>query len=59
MIKVLITKQNEGFFRNLGITNFKEATKNTCFFKCSEIKFLSIRNELRKNGINPYSVMSW
>jgi len=58
-MRVLITKQNETFFKELGIKKFEEASKNTSYFKCTEKKFLTILEQVRIRNINPYALMVW
>ncbi|MES2515930.1 MAG: hypothetical protein V4580_17380 [Bacteroidota bacterium] len=59
-MNVLITKQNEPFFKELlPKVVFIESTVNTSFFKISEKKFVKLRDEIRAKGHNPYAVMAW
>jgi len=59
-MNVLIAKQNEPIFKKiLPKVTFIEASTNTSVFKVSEKKFIKLRDELRTQGYNPYSVMAW
>jgi hypothetical protein len=59
-MKVLITKQNEGYFLSLNPKlKFIDCTINTSIFKISEKKFIELTNKIRESGNNPFSIMSW
>lgn len=57
---VLIANINKDYLLSINkkIT-FKEASKNTSTFECSNKEFEAIRKRVREDGNNPFAVMSW
>lgn len=57
---VLITKQNESFFKSLNPKlKFTSQTTNTSTFNISVKSFTKLKSEVVALGNNPYSVMTW
>ena len=59
-MKVLIIKANQDIIKDiLPKVVFIESTANTCIFNVTTKTFIKLRDEVRKLGINPYSLMHW
>ena len=58
-MKVLIAKQNEEFFKGFDSKlKFTESTTNTSTFTITQTKFEKLRDWVRKQGYNPFSLMA-
>lgn len=59
-MKVLIAKQNEPIFKNWRQSiKFASETKNTSSFRVPEKEFQMIYNWVKREGYNPFALMSW
>lgn len=57
---VLIAKQNEDFFKSFDDKlKFTVSTKNTSTFTISSTKFEELKDWVKSQGYNPFSVMAW
>ena len=60
-MKVLITNNNIDLVQKLAPVKltFEMSTLNTSTFKITEKSFIKLRDNVRTQGINPYSLLSW
>lgn len=57
---VLIATQNQDIIKKyLPKVKFTQSTANTCTFEVSVTQFQKVRDGIRGENINPYSVMYW